>query len=106
MNQDPVSSALALAFVTLISLAIALLFFVYVVGTLSAIGIARERGREGRAVAMAIFAFLVPVVGWFCVFSGGAPVRWVRRYFWAGLASLVGAAVLSYVMIQRGIVAP
>ena len=105
MHPDGMSSLLALGFVGLLSVAVALLFFAYAIGTIAAIGAARERGPEWRAVVLAIAAFLLPPIGWGYLFVKDSPARWVRRYFWIGLASLGAAAVLSLIMLQRGVVA-
>ncbi|MGN6153480.1 MAG: hypothetical protein ACTHOH_15970 [Lysobacteraceae bacterium] len=104
-HPDGMSSLLALGFVALLSLTVALLFFAYAIGTIAAIGAARERGPEWRAVVLAVAAFLLPPIGWGYLFIRDSPAHWVRRHFWIGLASLAGAAVLSLIMLQWGVVA-
>ena len=103
MSQDGPSSLLVLLVVALFSVSIALLFFAYLVGALGAVGIARERGSEPRAVVLAVVAFLIPVVGWVCLFAVGDALRWARRYVWIGLACLAASAALAYFIVKPGI---
>lgn len=106
MTQDAPSSLLVLLVIALFSVAIALLFFAYLVGAFGAVGLARERGSEVRAVLLAVVAFLIPVVGWVCLFAVGEPLRWARRYVWIGLASLASSAALAYFVVKPGIATP
>lgn len=101
MSDAAVSSVLALSFVSLLAIAITLLFFVAVAATVSATGLAREQGRE----RFAVLAMVVPVIGWCYLVRHGRPARWLLRYLLIGLAALAGAALLSYSMLQRGLVA-
>ncbi|GAA4806322.1 hypothetical protein [Lysobacter hankyongensis] len=101
MSDATVSAVMALSFVTLLAIAIALLFFVAVAATVSATGLARERGRE----RFAVLAMVVPVIGWFYLIRHGRSTRWLLRYLLIGLGALAGAALLSYSILQRGPVA-
>ena len=101
MSDAALSGILALSFVALLAISVAVLFFVGVAATISATGLAREHGRE----RFALLAMIVPVIDWVYLIRHGRPARWLLRYLLIGLGCLAGAALLSYSMLQRGLVA-
>ncbi len=102
MNDAAVSAVMALSLVGLLAVSVAMLFFVGVSATISAVGLAREQGRE----RFALLSMVVPMVGWVYLIRHGRSVRWLRRYLIIGLACLAASALLSYSMLQRGLVTP
>lgn len=102
MNDAAVSAVMALSLVGLLAVSVAMLFFVGVSATVSAVGLAREQGRE----RFALLAMVVPMVGWVYLVRHGRSVRWLLRYLVIGLACLAASALLSYSMLQRGLVTP
>jgi hypothetical protein len=102
VSDAAVSAVMALSLVGLLAVSVAMLFFVGVSATVSAVGLAREQGRE----RFALLAMVVPMVGWVYLARHGRSVRWLLRYLVIGLACLAVSALLSYSMLQRGLVSP
>lgn len=65
---------------------------------LTAMGIAREKGREW----FALLIFFLPVVGWFYVAWHGQSVRWTLKFLAVGLVSAAATAYLFHHYFKAG----